>query len=85
MTNKKNGVLYIGVTSNIYSRVQQHKTGIGSEFCNKYGLDKLVYCEETNDISSAITREKQMKKWRREWKIKLIEESNPNWKNLNLA
>jgi putative endonuclease len=85
MTNKKHGVLYIGVTNDIYSRISQHRTGKGSKFCKKYGIDKLVYCEETDDIAAAIMREKQMKKWRREWKIRLIEKDNPEWEDLNLA
>jgi len=85
MTNKKDGVLYIGVTNNIARRVFQHKNGEGSEFCQKYGIDKLVYCEETADVSSAIEREKQMKKWKRQWKVNLIEESNPDWEDLSMT
>lgn len=78
-------MLYIGVTNNIYARVNQHKQGFGSEYCKKYGLDKLVYCEETSDVSSAIKREKQLKKWNRSWKIRLIEEQNPSWNDLNTS
>ena len=60
----------------------QHKNGIGSKFTSKYSVDMLMYYEETDDIGEAIHREKQLKKWKRAWKMSLIEESNPNWKDL---
>jgi len=82
MTNKRNGTLYTGVTNNLFQRVYDHKQGTGSVFTKKYNLKSLVYYEETDDIGAAIHREKQLKKWRRTWKIALIEEENPNWDDL---
>ncbi|MGB3344542.1 MAG: GIY-YIG nuclease family protein [Aequorivita sp.] len=85
MTNKPNGVLYIGVTDNIDCRVEEHKTKVYPEsFTARYNCDMLVYFEEFEEGSKASLREKQMKKWNREWKIKLIEEMNPNWFDLSL-
>ena len=82
-TNKKNGTLYIGVTSNLIKRVQQHREGKVSSFTKKYNLNKLVYYKQTSDIRSAIRREKELKNWERKWKIELIERDNPNWKDLS--
>ena len=82
MTNKRGGVLYIGVTADIAARIFQHKTGRGSAFCRKYGLTTLVLAEEYPTIEEAIAREKAMKAWKRQWKIELIEASNPNWDDL---
>ncbi|WP_435202730.1 GIY-YIG nuclease family protein [Qipengyuania sp. 902] len=82
MTNKPRGVLYIGVTSDLPFRIQQHRTGKGSTFCRRYGLDRLVHEEEYEDITDAIAREKAMKAWKREWKIELIEQANPDWSDL---
>ncbi|SBV32493.1 Excinuclease ABC, C subunit-like protein [uncultured Sphingopyxis sp.] len=82
MTNKRGGVLYIGVTADIAARVFQHKTGQGSAFCRKYGLTMLVLAEEYPTIEEAIAREKAMKAWKRQWKIELIEASNPDWDDL---
>lgn len=82
MTNKKNGTLYIGVTNNLIKRIYEHKNDLIAGFTRKYKVHKLVYYESHNDIYQAITREKQMKKWKREWKINLIEKFNPNWKDL---
>lgn len=80
MTNKPNGVLYIGVTDNLEERVKEHKLKIYSKaFTARYNCDKLVYLEEFEGGAEAIKREKQFKKWKRDWKIKLIEEMNPNW------
>lgn len=76
------GVLYIGVTSNLKARVWQHKHKSVAGFTEKYNVDKLVYFEQTEDVKSAIAREKQLKKWRREKKINLIEKINPNWEDL---
>ena len=73
MTNKPHGVLYIGVTSDLLTRVDQHKRGKGSAFCRKYGLTTLVFAEEHSTIDEAIAREKAMKAWQRAWKIELIE------------
>jgi len=80
--SKRNGTLYIGVTSNLKKRIYEHKESIIVGFTKKYKVNKLVYFETTNDINSAILREKQMKKWKREWKLKLIEKENPCWIDL---
>ena len=82
MTNKPRGVLYIGVTSDLPFRIQQHRTGRRSTFCRRYGLNRLVHAEEYDDITDAIAREKAMKAWKREWKIELIEKANPDWSDL---
>ena len=76
------GTLYVGVTSDITRRVFEHREGIGSAFCRKYGVKRLVHSEPFEDISNAIHREKRLKKWPRAWKIKLIEETNPRWDDL---
>ena len=82
LANSKNGTLYIGVTANLVKRVYEHKQGFISSFTKKYKVHKLVYFETTPDIKEAIQREKQLKKWQRQWKIDLIEKHNPNWKDL---
>ena len=82
MTNKAFGTLYIGVTSDLVARVWQHRTGTGSTFCNKHGLTRLVYAEEHASIYEAISREKAMKAWNRNWKLRQIMDSNPNWEDL---
>ncbi|HEX2786950.1 MAG TPA: GIY-YIG nuclease family protein [Ignavibacteria bacterium] len=82
ITNKLNKVLYTGVTNNLCSRVSQHKSGIIDGFSKRYKLNKLIYFENTDDIKSAIEREKQIKGWLREKKIKLIENFNPQWNDL---
>ena len=82
LTNKPHGVLYIGVTSNLPARMMQHRAGTGSSFCRKYGLTKLVLVEEHSEIDVAISREKALKAWKRDWKIALIEKSNPAWSDL---
>ena len=82
LTNKKNGVLYIGVTSNLLKRVQEHKEKIVKGFTWKYNIVKLVYYECTDTAYGAISREKVLKKWNRAWKIRLIEKENKNWEDL---
>ena len=82
MTKKPNGVLYIGVTSNLAARILQHKLGKGSAFCRRYGLNRLVYAKEMPSIADAIAREKAMKAWKRAWKIELIVGRNPQWRDL---
>jgi putative endonuclease len=82
LANKRNGTLYTGVTNNLEYRMFQHKNRIGSKFTSKYSVDMLMYYEETDDIGESIHREKQLKKWKRAWKMSLIEESNPSWKDL---
>jgi putative endonuclease len=74
--------LYIGVTSDLVKRVHEHKNNLVERFTKKYNVHNLVYFETTEDINSAITREKQMKKWKRAWKIELIEKNNPKWRDL---
>lgn len=82
MTNKRDGVLYVGVTADLAARISQHRTGGGSAFCRRYGLDCLVYAEPHDDIDAAIAREKAIKAWKRAWKIELIENANPEWTDL---
>ena len=81
LASKRNGTLYIGVTSALVQRVWQHKTKAVEGFTTRYGVDQLVYFEAHADAVSAIQREKQLKKWRRAWKIELIEEQNPEWRD----
>ena len=82
LTNKKNGVLYTGVTNDLAKRVAQHRSGAGSLFAAKYKLRLLVYAQEFGDPVSAIEAEKALKKWRRDWKVALIERDNPEWRDL---
>ena len=82
LANKRNGTLYIGVSSNLKKRIYEHKNGIIEGFTKKYKIHLLVYYELFNNVNEAITREKQLKKWNRKWKMKLIEKVNPQWKDL---
>jgi putative endonuclease len=82
MASGRNGTLYIGVTNNIAVRSYQHRSGKGSSFTAKYGVKMLVWYEVYTDVNEAIAREKQLKKWERKWKIKLIEDMNPDWVDL---
>jgi len=82
LASKKNGTLYVGVTSDLIKRIYQHKNGLISGFTEKYKVHKLMYFEQYEDISEAIKREKQLKGWRRDWKLKLIEDNNPRWEDL---
>ena len=82
MVNKRNGTLYVGVTSDLVKRVYQHKENWVEGFTQKYGIHKLVYYEHHNTAESAIKREKRVTKWRRQWKMALIEKANPNWIDL---
>ena len=82
LASKRNGTTYIGVTSDLVKRTWEHKNGITGGFTQKYDVHTLVYYELHADMAAAILREKQMKKWRRAWKIELIEKSNPSWKEL---
>lgn len=84
VASQRNGTLYIGVTSNLLARIWQHKNKIVKGFTEEYGVDKLVYYEQGEDMMGAIQREKQLKKWNRAWKIKLIEKKNPKWRDLYL-
>jgi len=80
LASKRNGTLYIGVTNNLENRMYQHKNKLIDGFTKKYSVDKLVHYEMTNDVRSAIQREKQLKKWNKKWKLELIEKENPEWK-----
>ena len=82
VASKRNGTLCIGVTSNLKRRVWQHKNGIHEGFTKRYSVHRLVWHELTDQIGAAIRLEKQMKKWRRQWKTDLIEERSPNWDDL---
>lgn len=82
LASGKNGTLYIGVTEDLKKRVWEHKHDLAKGFTEKYGVYMLVYYEQFEDIKQAILREKQMKKWKRYWKIKLINKMNPEWKDL---
>ena len=82
LTSKRNGTLYIGVTSNLPQRIWQHKNNQLDGFSKKYNVKQLVYFEQHDTAESAITREKQIKKWKRAWKLKLIEKNKPQWKDL---
>jgi putative endonuclease len=82
LASRRHGTLYVGVSSELVRRVAQHKEKMIPGFTAKYGVDKLVWFECYDDPTAAITREKALKKWRRDWKIRLIEESNPDWRDL---
>ena len=82
MASRKNGTLYIGVTSNLIQRVFQHKEGAFAGFTKDHAVKMLVWFEATDSVTAAIHREKQMKNWRREWKVQLIEKQNPHWRDL---
>ena len=82
LANRRQGALYIGVTSDIAARMMEHRGGTGSKFCAKYGINRLVHVEAHDLIVDAIAREKQTKRWRRAWKIELIEQGNRDWRDL---
>ena len=82
LASKRNGTLYIGVTSDLVRRVWEHKQNFGEGFTSRYAVHTLVYFEMHGDMAEAIRREKQLKKWKRSWKIELIEKTNPEWRDL---
>jgi putative endonuclease len=82
MASRKHGTLYLGVTNDLVRRVYEHKNKLVAGFTARYDVDRLVWFETYDDPTSAIAREKDIKKWRREWKIRLIEEDNPDWLDL---
>jgi putative endonuclease len=85
MSNKPQGVIYVGVTNNLLERVKEHKLKIyPNSFTAKYNCDKLIYFEEWEDGFEATVREKQLKKWKRDWKVNLIEDMNPAWMDISL-
>ena len=82
LASQRNGTLYVGVTSDLVKRVQEHREGLVPGFTHKYGVKTLVYWELHHDINEAILREKRIKRWHRRWKLELIEAHNPQWKDL---
>ena len=82
LASRRNGTLYIGVTNDLYRRVLEHRNGIADGFTKKYRVHQLVWFEEYQYVDGAIRREKHLKKWNRAWKLRLIEEKNPNWDDL---
>lgn len=82
MSSQKRGTLYVGVTNDLIRRVWEHKHDVVEGFTKKYQVHQLVWFEETSDVTAALHREKQIKKWRRQWKIDLIEKENPKWDDL---
>ena len=82
LASKKNGTLYVGVTSNLLQRIWQHKNNLVEGFTQKYNVHRLVYFEQHQEMINAIKREKQIKKWQRSWKIRLIEKNNSDWNDL---
>lgn len=82
MASQRYGTLYIGVTADIIKRVYEHKNNLVDGFTKKYNVHMLVYYQQFEDIEAAIIQEKRLKKWNRQWKIRLIEENNPEWKDL---
>ena len=82
LASKRNGTLYIGVTKNLVKRISDHRSGLIKGFTKKYEVHNLVFYESTTYFQAAVTREKQLKKWNRKWKLELIEKFNPEWKDL---
>ena len=82
LASKRNGTLYVGVTSNLLARIHQHRTGAVRGFTREYAVKQLVWFERHATMDSAITREKRIKKWNRAWKLQLIEAENPDWRDL---
>jgi len=82
LARKRNGTLYVGVTSDLVKRAYEHKSDLVDGFTKKYGVHNLVYYETVDSIDSAIAREKQLKKWNRAWKVRLVEKVNPGWRDL---
>ena len=82
MADRYRGTMYVGVTSHLAARVDQHRSGDGADFCARYDLTCLVWAERGDDIATCIAHEKRLKRWRREWKFELIERGNPEWVDL---
>ena len=82
LASKRNGTLYIGVTNDLVRRIYEHKSKVADGFTKKYGIDRLVWFDQTPDIGAAIQREKTMKHWPRAWKVNAIEADNPEWRDL---
>jgi len=82
LASRRNGTLYVGVTADLAKRVYEHKSNQIDGFTRRYNVHNLVYYEATDDVNSAIVREKQLKRWKRQWKIDMIERLNPEWRDL---
>jgi len=82
VANMKRGIMYVGVTSDLVGRAWQHRNGVVDGFSKRYQAKRLVHFEVFEEVSDAIAREKELKKWRRQWKIELIERNNPDWADL---
>jgi putative endonuclease len=82
LASKRNGTLYIGVTNNLSGRISAHREGHGSSFTRKYNVHMLVWYQHFEDIATAIQKETSLKRWKRQWKLALIEKENPNWTDL---
>jgi putative endonuclease len=82
LASQKRGTLYIGMTSDLIKRIHEHKNGLADGFSKKYGVHRLVYYELLRDAETALSRERQVKKWNRAWKMRLIEECNPEWDDI---
>ena len=82
MADRYRGTIYVGVTADLAQRVSQHREGTGSDFCERYDLKRLVWAERFDRIGDAIANEKRVKRWRRQWKIELVERANPEWDDL---
>jgi len=85
MADRYRGTMYVGVTAHLAARIHQHREGEGSDFCLRYGLDRLVWAETSPSILDSIAHEKRIKRWRREWKFSLIERTNSEWRDLSEA
>jgi putative endonuclease len=83
LASRRHGTLYIGVTNSLQKRLDEHRNGEGSSFVKKYGVHRLVHVESYERPEEAINREKQLKRWKRDWKIELIERENPEWRDLS--
>ncbi|MBK9081843.1 MAG: GIY-YIG nuclease family protein [Rhizobiales bacterium] len=83
IASKRNGTLYIGVTSDLARRMEQHKARVGAGFAARHGVDRLVYFERFSEVNEAIAREKQLKGWNRAWKVSMIERGNPEWREID--
>ena len=82
MADRYRGTLYVGVTTDLAARIHQHRSGTGSDFCARYGLHRLVWAERGDDIANCIDHEKRIKRWRRPWTFALVDQGNPNWRDL---
>jgi putative endonuclease len=83
MADRYRGTMYVGVTANLIARITQHRGGDGSDFCKRYGLNRLVWAERAEQIHACIAHEKRLKRWHRDWKFALIERDNPDWRDLS--